>query len=87
MRFTSVFPADPDRSSVILAYRIWKVVHQSSNLSQNGLRPVLKVIVESGVIYSLAIIAALTAFMLKSNVAYVILDMVCDEIRRFLYQD
>ena len=63
------------------------MVHQSSSLSQNGLRPVLKIIVESGVIYSLAIIAALAAFLLESNVIYVILDMVSDRIAPFLDRD
>lgn len=63
---------------VILAYKIWTVARRSAQyLSESTLTPILRVVVESGALYSITITAALVTFVLKSNVVYVILDLVC----------
>ncbi|RPD53076.1 hypothetical protein L226DRAFT_563981 [Lentinus tigrinus ALCF2SS1-7] len=64
-------------TTVILALKIWQVARRSARyLSESSLTPILHVIVESGAIYSITVAAALVAFLLKSNVVYVILDMI-----------
>lgn len=62
---------------VLLAYKIWTVTRRSAQFrSTNFLTPVLRVIIESGAIYSMTITAALISFVVKSNGVYVLLDMV-----------
>ena len=61
----------------LLAYRIWKtnrIVHQYKAVDR--LSPVLRVVIESGAIYSVTITAALVTFVCQSPGVYVILDMV-----------
>lgn len=61
----------------LLAFRIWHVKRQSSKyLNHNRLTPILRVVIESGAIYSFTITAALITFVTKSNGVYVLLDMV-----------
>ncbi len=62
--------------TVILALKIWQVARRSARyLSGSSLTPILRVIVESGAVYSVTVAAALVAFLIKSNVVYVILDL------------
>ncbi|KAI0643304.1 hypothetical protein C8Q79DRAFT_1012601 [Trametes meyenii] len=64
-------------STTLLAGRIWTVTRRSAQYrSSNFLSPVLRVIIESGAIYSMTITAALISFVVKSNGVYVILDMI-----------
>ncbi|GJE99987.1 hypothetical protein PsYK624_162650 [Phanerochaete sordida] len=65
-------------STSLLAYRIWMVKRQSARFSStnNPLSPILRVVIESGAIYSLTITTALVAFVSKSNGVYVLLDMI-----------
>ena len=51
--------------------------HSANHSFQSSLRPVLNIIVKGGIIYTLAIIAALVAFMAESNIVFVIFDMIC----------
>ena len=62
----------------LLAYRIWKVKQQSARFvsTNNPLSQILRVVIESGAIYSVTITTALVAFISKSNGVYVVLDMV-----------
>ncbi|KAI0631505.1 hypothetical protein C8Q77DRAFT_141002 [Trametes polyzona] len=64
-------------STLLLAGRIWTVTRRSAQYrSTDFLGPVLRVIIESGAIYSVTITAALISFVVKSNGVYVILDMI-----------
>ncbi|KAI0632706.1 hypothetical protein C8Q77DRAFT_1262323 [Trametes polyzona] len=64
-------------STLLLAGRIWTVTRRSAQYrSSDILGPVLRVIIESGAIYSMTITAALISFVVKSNGVYVILDMI-----------
>lgn len=60
----------------LLAYRIWRVKRDSSRfLNSSALSPLLRVVIESGAIYSMSVTAALITFVTKSNGVYVLLDM------------
>ncbi|KAI0325773.1 hypothetical protein GY45DRAFT_1260319 [Cubamyces sp. BRFM 1775] len=64
-------------STMLLAGRIWTVARRSAQYrSSNIFSPVLRVIIESGAIYSMTITAALISFVVKSNGVYVLLDMI-----------
>ncbi|KAI0739380.1 hypothetical protein C8Q80DRAFT_178602 [Daedaleopsis nitida] len=64
-------------TTFILALKIWKVARRSAPyMSQSSLAPILRTIIESGAIYSFTITAALITFVLKSNIVYIILDMI-----------
>ncbi|EJF58020.1 hypothetical protein DICSQDRAFT_26406, partial [Dichomitus squalens LYAD-421 SS1] len=65
-------------ATTLLAFRIWTVTRRSAQYrSSNFLAPVLRVIIESGAIYSMTITAVLISFVVKSNGVYVLLDMIC----------
>ncbi|KAI0643291.1 hypothetical protein C8Q79DRAFT_915631 [Trametes meyenii] len=64
-------------ATLALAFRIWQVTSKSAQYRQGGrLSPILRVIVESGALYSLTVTAALVLFLLQSNGVYVVLDMI-----------
>ena len=64
-------------SAGLLAFRIWQVKRQSRQfLGSNALSPLLRVVIESGAIYSMSVTAALITFVTKSNGVYVVLDIV-----------
>lgn len=67
-----------DAPKGLLAYRIWQVKNQSARFAStnNPLSPILRVVIESGAIYSMTITTALITFVSKSNGVYVVLDMV-----------
>ncbi|KAI0339753.1 hypothetical protein BDW22DRAFT_1361354 [Trametopsis cervina] len=61
----------------LLAYRIWTINRETSNYRMTDrLSPVLRVVIESGAIYSLTIIAAIITFAIQSPGVYVLLDMI-----------
>ena len=61
----------------LLAFRIWNVNRQTARYrSKNRLSPILRVVVESGAIYSVTITAALIMFVIGSPGVYILLDMV-----------
>ncbi|CDO76396.1 hypothetical protein BN946_scf184937.g10 [Trametes cinnabarina] len=66
-------------ATLLLAFRIWQVTRESSRYrsgSDGGpLGPVLRAIIESGALYSMAITAGLITFVIKSNGVYIVLDM------------
>lgn len=68
-------------ATILLAYRIWsidqRVAHVRSRTSQ--LRPLLEVVVDSGLLYSVTLITALSCFVAQSTGQYVVLDMVSPE--------
>ena len=62
---------------MLLAFKIWNVARKSAQYrSSNIFTPVLRVIIESGAVYSVTITAALISFVVQSNSVYVVLDMV-----------
>ncbi|KAI9058981.1 hypothetical protein FKP32DRAFT_1614473 [Trametes sanguinea] len=64
-------------STILLAGRIWTVARRSAQYrSSNIFSPVLRVIIESGAIYSMTITAALISFVVQSNGVYIMLDMI-----------
>ncbi|KAI0773176.1 hypothetical protein BD413DRAFT_656572 [Trametes elegans] len=64
-------------STMLLAGRIWTITRRSAQYRSTDIfSPVLRVIIESGAIYSMTITAALISFVIKSNGVYVILDMI-----------
>ncbi|KAI0091385.1 hypothetical protein BDY19DRAFT_622471 [Irpex rosettiformis] len=61
----------------LLAYRIWKINKSTTPWrTTDKLSPVLRVVIESGALYSLTIIAAIITFALKTPGVYVLLDMI-----------
>jgi len=65
-------------STMLLAYRIWRIDRSVSRVraTQGPLRPLLEVVIDSGVLYSVTLLAALSCFVAKSTGQYVVLDMV-----------
>ncbi|KAF5319299.1 hypothetical protein D9619_008345 [Psilocybe cf. subviscida] len=64
-------------ASCLLAYRIWYLDRKAASIRLQGqLKPVIRAIIESGLIYSMTVTSALIAFVVKSPGVYVILDMV-----------
>jgi hypothetical protein len=65
-------------STMLLAYRIWSIDRSVSRVraTQGPLRPLLEVVIDSGVLYSVTLLAALSCFVAKSTGQYVVLDMV-----------
>ncbi|TCD60725.1 hypothetical protein EIP91_009631 [Steccherinum ochraceum] len=64
-------------ATTLLAYRIWRVNRRTSEfVASKCLTPILLVVIESGAIYSMTIVAALVAFALNSVGVYVILDLI-----------
>ncbi|KAG9313794.1 hypothetical protein JVU11DRAFT_6154 [Chiua virens] len=63
----------------LLAYRIWHLDHRSAGLRghrRSQLRPILHIILDSALIYSLTLLTGLICFVSGSNAQYVVLDMV-----------
>ncbi|KAI0750585.1 hypothetical protein BC629DRAFT_1556430 [Irpex lacteus] len=61
----------------LLAYRIWTINRSTTQWrTTDRLSPVLRVVIESGALYSLTIIAAIITFALKTPGVYVLLDMI-----------
>lgn len=65
-------------STILLAYRIWSIDKSVSRVraTKGPLRPLLEVVIDSGVLYSVTLLAALSCFGAKSTGQYVVLDMI-----------
>ncbi|KAH9934014.1 uncharacterized protein BXZ73DRAFT_46154 [Epithele typhae] len=73
-------------STLLLAARIWTIARRSAQYRTNSIfTPVLRVIIESGAIYSVTITAALITFVVQSPGVYVILDMISPIISIVFY--
>ncbi|RDX45774.1 hypothetical protein OH76DRAFT_932893 [Lentinus brumalis] len=63
-------------STALLASRLWNVVRRTSRFrSGTGLAPVLRVIIESGAIYSATVGAGMILFLVHSNAVFILMDM------------
>lgn len=64
-------------SEGLLIFRIWQINSRTtSRVSGSSLMPVLLVIMDAGVLYSVTLLSALMCFVNKSNGQYIVLDMV-----------
>ncbi|KAG1735546.1 hypothetical protein EDB19DRAFT_1910619 [Suillus lakei] len=65
-------------STSLLAYRIWSIGRRVTNaaLATGLVWPILRVILDAGVLYSLSLLAALICFIAKNHGHYVLLDMI-----------
>lgn len=65
-------------STSLLAYRIWSIGRRMKNaaLATGLMWPVVRVILDAGVLYSLSLLAALVCFIVKNHGHYVLLDMI-----------
>ncbi|TCD60726.1 hypothetical protein EIP91_009632 [Steccherinum ochraceum] len=64
-------------ATALLAYRIWRVNRRAAEFVPSGrLTVILHVVLESGTIYSVTVIAALITFVAGSRVISVILDLI-----------
>lgn len=62
----------------LLALRIWMINRSVAEYrTRDRLSPILRVVIESGVIYSVTITVALVTFVLHTTFVYVLLDLVC----------
>jgi len=65
---------------VLLVFRIWHVDRMAKRLSashrRSQLRPILHILVDAGLIYSVTLLVALICFVCQSNGQYVMLDLV-----------
>ncbi|KAA1467252.1 hypothetical protein DENSPDRAFT_900457 [Dentipellis sp. KUC8613] len=65
--------------TLILAWRIWQIntqVNRNSPATRSSLMPVIFVIVDAGILYSVSLLSALICFVSKSNGQYILLDMI-----------
>jgi hypothetical protein len=65
-----------DAEAGLLAYRLWRINIKGSSLSHRRLYSVIFIMVESGAIYSAALLALLILYKTDSWFQYVILDAV-----------
>ncbi|KAJ7184377.1 hypothetical protein C8R46DRAFT_1063890 [Mycena filopes] len=65
-------------ATALLSYRLWTVNRsiQRSRIGGGVTMPVLLVVLDAGVLYSVTLLSALICFVLQSNGQYVVLDMV-----------
>ncbi|KAI0833227.1 hypothetical protein BC628DRAFT_1424570 [Trametes gibbosa] len=62
--------------SILLGYKIWISNRRTSHMRQGSLLPVVRVIADAGLLYSVTLTAALACFVEKSNSQYVLLDII-----------
>ncbi|KAF8835805.1 hypothetical protein BDN67DRAFT_998576 [Paxillus ammoniavirescens] len=75
-------------STSLLAFRIWSVGKRVLNVSiqaSNVLWPVLRILLDAGVLYSLSLLAALVCFVTKNTGHYVLIDMIMPIISLTFY--
>jgi hypothetical protein len=65
-------------ATILLSYRLWKIDRNLSHIRANRgpLRPLLEIVLDAGLLYSVTLLATLSCFVAKSTGQYVTLDMV-----------
>lgn len=65
-------------STSLLAYRIWSIGRRMTNvaLATGIMWPIVRVILDAGILYSLSLLAALVCFIAQNHGHYVLLDMI-----------
>ncbi|KAI0671573.1 hypothetical protein C8Q78DRAFT_945199, partial [Trametes maxima] len=62
--------------TILLGYKIWMTNRRTSRTRQGSLLPVVRVIADAGITYSVTLTAALACFVQKSNGQYIVLDII-----------
>ncbi|KAI0768085.1 hypothetical protein BD413DRAFT_605555 [Trametes elegans] len=62
--------------TILLGYKIWQTNRRTSRMRQSSLLPVVRVIADAGLLYSITLTAALACFVQKSNGQYIVLDVI-----------
>ncbi|TFY78683.1 hypothetical protein EWM64_g5327 [Hericium alpestre] len=73
--------------TILLAFRIWQInsrVHRKTP-GNTSLMPVLMIVIDAGVLYSVTLLSALLCFVNHTNGQYVVLDMVMPIISIVFY--
>jgi len=66
-------------STLLLAYRLWSTERRVSGMKstqRNSLLPILRVVVDSGLLYSAALIVVLACFLAKTRAQLIVFDLV-----------
>ncbi|KAF8896603.1 hypothetical protein BD779DRAFT_1668362 [Infundibulicybe gibba] len=63
-------------SGALLAFRIWHATRSTTTFPSRGLRPALRLVIESGAIYSVTLITLLVLFKANSWFQYVLIDAI-----------
>ncbi|KAI0660062.1 hypothetical protein C8Q70DRAFT_1053304 [Cubamyces menziesii] len=71
--------------TILLAYKIWITDRRVARMRQDSLLPVVRVIADAGVLYSVTLAAVLGCFVRNSNGQYFILDLICPIISITFY--
>ncbi|KAI0772231.1 hypothetical protein BC629DRAFT_1269533, partial [Irpex lacteus] len=65
-------------ATALLAYKIGKTSHVTTNWrSPNRMSPALRVVIESGAIYSMSLVVAIVTFAIHSPGHFIVLDLIC----------
>ncbi|KAJ6493957.1 hypothetical protein C8R47DRAFT_974892 [Mycena vitilis] len=74
-------------ASGILAFKLWTIDKsvQSMRLGKSMIKPVLATIIDAGALYSATVLMAIVGFTLKSNVQYIMLDIIIPVISIVFY--
>lgn len=79
MSFYSLTLATNFFATALLAYRIWKVDQEVASVCttrSNTLQPAMKAIIDSGALYSVALLTIIILYASNSTGQYIVLDMV-----------
>jgi len=60
----------------MLAFRIWRVHSRASAESRKSLTPILVIILDAGLLYSIVLLVGIILFLVRSDGQYIVLDMV-----------
>jgi len=60
----------------MLAFRIWRVKSQAGAETRRSLTPILVIILDAGLLYSIALLTGVILFLVHSDGQYIVLDMV-----------
>ncbi|KAH9896054.1 hypothetical protein C8Q73DRAFT_824055 [Cubamyces lactineus] len=71
--------------TILLAYKIWITDRRVARMRQDSLLPVVRVVVDAGVLYSITLAAVLGCFVQKSNGQFFVLDLICPVISITFY--
>lgn len=78
-----------DFKKALLVWRLWKVdqsnrqlqIHSNTSATHSKLREIIRIIVESGFLYTAAALTSFVTFVVGSNAVYVATDVVRDPRR------
>lgn len=66
-------------ATALLAFRLWWIERKVTHFKQNGrgtLRPILMIVIDSGLLYSISLFSALMCFVTKNNAQFIVLDFI-----------